>query len=389
MILCQNVHDGSSIGLYGDRKLASVGPGDDASDTMVESPSRPGVGALIGHTIDDRYSVESLLGEGATGAVYLARQPDGANVAIKVLHEDLGGDEELRERFEREARALFGLEHPNILHVLDFGIIDRSPYLVMEMLEGKPLDQLIEDEPLDPVDALAIARQILEGLSYAHTQGALHRDLKCENVFVHKAKDGRKTAKLLDFGLVKFVDDDRWGASKQLTMQGVVMGTPAYMAPEQCSGEPTSAATDVYSAGVILFELLTGQWPFMEESRIAMSRAHMMTPPPTLKATRPELDIHPALEELVARALAKTPGDRFSDAAAMLKALDAIPAPAARLAGGSVGAGAFAASPASSPTAASTGGSKAPSTGGSKAPLFLGIGVAIVLAAVAAFVLGK
>lgn len=349
---------------------------------MTDQPSRPSIVALIGRTVDNRYHIQRLLGEGATGAVYLATQDGGPNVALKVLHEDLGGDEELRERFEREARALFGMEHPNILHVLDFGVVNSSPYLAMEMLEGMPLDRMIEDQPLDPATALSITRQILNGLSYAHKQGVVHRDLKCENVFVHVDASGKKTAKLLDFGLVKFVDDDRWGSSKQLTLQGVVMGTPAYMAPEQCSGEATGPATDVYSAGVILFELLTGQWPFMEESRIAMFRAHMATKPPSLAETREELEVQPELEALLQRAMAKTPSDRFPNASAMLQALDAIPAPAARLRGGQAAA-APPEQPRSTPSPSST------PSGGSRTGLFIGVAAAIVLAVVAVLFLGK
>jgi serine/threonine-protein kinase len=297
-----------------------------ASTTRSDSTGNPG---LVGKTLDGRYEVTERLGEGAMSAVYRAKQPDGPDVAIKVLHEELGDDTKLRERFEREARALFALQHPHVLEVYDFGIVDGAPYLVMELLQGATLDVVYEDEP-PPVDtALELARQILNGLSLAHAQGVLHRDLKTENVFVTRDAAGRPVAKLLDFGLVKFVDEDRWGESGALTTMGSVFGTPAYMAPEQVTGQGADARSDVYAAGVILFELITGLWPFMEEERLDMFRAHLGKPVPLLGETRPDLTVSDALENLVQRALAKRPADRFQDAGEMLRALEALPRPAA------------------------------------------------------------
>ncbi len=212
---------------------------------------------LIGAVLDGRYRILELIGEGAMGAVYRAERPDGPPVAIKVLHEELGDQPDLRERFEREARALFALEHPHVLAVHDFGIVNGMPYLAMELLNGSPLDAMVEDGPLAPAVAFDLCRQVLQGLAFAHSKSVLHRDLKTENVFVSTAADGRMTAKLLDFGLVKFVDDDRWGESKNLTVQASVMGTPAYMAPEQCAGAPADTRGDFYSALVTLCELST------------------------------------------------------------------------------------------------------------------------------------
>jgi serine/threonine protein kinase len=332
---------------------------------------RPSVVSLVGATIDARYQVIEILGEGGMGAVYKAKTPEGQLVAIKVLHEELGDNEELRERFEREARALFRLEHPHILAAHDFGVVDGSPYLVMELLQGMPLDKYIEDTPPDPETALAIARQILTGLAFAHSHSALHRDLKSENVFIQMKGDGSRVAKLLDFGLVKFTDDTKWGAAKKLTVQGSVFGTPAYMAPEQCIGAPTDARSDVYAIGVIIFELLTGEWPFMEESQMAMFQAQIVKPAPTLAATRPDLVFHPDLEALVHKALAKNPDHRFQDASSMLAALEAIPQPAV--------------TSAKAPSVAPT----QPNATGSSNTTMIAIGVAvvgIVLLAVAAFI---
>jgi len=283
------------------------------------------VARLVGAVLDGRYQILSLIGEGGMGAVYRARQATGGpDVAIKVLHDELIDQPDQRERFEREARALFGLEHPNLLHVMDFGIHERMPYLVMELLEGQPLDDLVGETGVPFDEAMELALQVLRGLALAHQNGVLHRDLKTENVFVARGPHG-PVCKLLDFGLVKFVDDDRWGSSKKLTMQGAVFGTPAYMAPEQCAGAPVDARGDVYSMGVILFELFTGTWPFVEETRMAMYQAHLTRKPPRL-AEAAEGKVFPEeLEQLVARALAKQAKDRFQNAGEMLAALEAVP----------------------------------------------------------------
>lgn len=305
---------------------------------MGDTQTAPGTDPLIGRVLDGRYRITERLGEGGMSVVYRATTSDGTAVAVKVLHEELGDNEDLRERFEREARALFALQHPNILEVHDFGIVDGSPYLVMELLEGNPLDAMLDHGPPAPDLGIDLARQFLSGLASAHAQGVLHRDLKAENIFLQRLPDGRFVAKLLDFGLVKFVDQSRWGEARTLTTQGMIFGTPAYMSPEQCTGAPTDARTDVYAAGVLLFELMTGLWPFMEDDRVSMFRAHFNQPPPTLSETRPEYQFHPALEAVVQKALAKKPADRFADAREMLAALDAVPKPVARPVGGRAGA---------------------------------------------------
>ena len=283
-------------------------------------PSRPTLGSLLGQVIDDRYQLTGLLGEGGMGAVYRAQTREGEQVAVKLLHEELEGEPALRERFEREARALFGLEHPNILRVHDFGVHAGKPYLVMELLEGQSLDRLVEDGPLSPGRAFDLFGQALQGLAHAHAEGVLHRDLKTENIFVSRLPDGREVAKLLDFGLVKFVDDDRWGASRKLTVQGSIFGTPAYMPPEQCAGAPTDARSDVYSMGVILFELMTGLWPFMEEDRMAMFQAHLTRPVPGLGASREDgVRFRDELEAILRRAMEKLAANRYASAVEMLE----------------------------------------------------------------------
>ncbi|MFT5354164.1 MAG: serine/threonine protein kinase [Polyangiales bacterium] len=282
---------------------------------------------LIGAHIDGRYVLESLLGEGGMGAVYRATdlETQGA-VAIKVLLEELEDQPDIRERFEREARALFGLSHPNILAVHDFGLVDGRPYLVMDLLEGGTLDALVEESPVSLADARPLFRDLLEGLAFAHAQGAVHRDLKSENVHVG-TKENPKVI-ILDFGLVKFTDDERWGSGHKLTMMGSVFGTPAYMSPEQCTGAQTDARSDVYAAGVILFEMLTGEWPFMKETRLEMFKAQLMETPPNVSDYLDQPA--PGLDEYIARCLEKLPSKRFADAGEMLAALpDGTALPAA------------------------------------------------------------
>lgn len=289
--------------------------------------------AMIGVELDSRFRLLDELGEGAMGKVYRAqRLTEPGFAAVKVLNEDCSAQPDLRERFEREARALFGLQHPHILDVQDYGLTpDHRPYLVMELLEGQTLEDMVESSILPPEQALALGRQVIEGLAYAHSHGVLHRDLKTENVFVSRRPDGTYHAKLLDFGLVKFMDDERWGLGRKLTVAGSVMGSPAYMSPEQATGGRVDARADVYSAGVVLYELVTGRWPFEYESRSDMLRAHLIEPPPAITGVREGLECRPELEAIVKKALAKDADDRFTDARDMLAALDAIPQPAAWL----------------------------------------------------------
>lgn len=294
---------------------------------MVAEGYRASVVSLVGRTLDERYHIVSILGEGSMGAVYKAEQPDGPPVAVKVLHEELEGQPELKDRFEREARALFGFDHPNILKIHDFGIVDGQPYLAMELLRGMTLDEFIETERPSPEAAIRIVEGILEGLQHAHEQGAAHRDLKTENIWIQPQDDGSLSVKILDFGLVKFTDTNRWSDARKLTVQGMVFGSPGYMPPEQCTGKPTDERSDVYSMGVVLYELLTGEWPFMEENQVMMLQAHMKKAPPSIESVNPSLIVSPELERLYQKAMAKDPNERFPNAGEMLAALRAIEKP--------------------------------------------------------------
>ena len=221
---------------------------------------------FIGRTLNGRYEVLARLGVGGVGVVYRGRhiQLDRL-VAIKVLQQSAAESPEWRRRFEREARVLSALAHPNIVPITDFGIDGDVPYLVMELLEGKTLADLINEGPVSLARALDIVRQTLRGLAFAHDQAIAHRDLKPANIFLQALPDQTDHVRLLDFGTAKFLE----GASSRspaenLSLGGVVFGTPSYMAPEQAKAERVDARADIYAAGVILFELLAGgrrTWP--------------------------------------------------------------------------------------------------------------------------------
>ena len=285
----------------------------------------------IGRVLDGRYRIVALLGTGGIGAVYRAEHAAlGRFVAVKVLLEDFSELAELQRRFVREAKALSALSHPHIVPVIDFGL-EPEPYLVMELLEGRTLEDLLRDGLLAPARALDIARQVLRGLAFAHARGVAHRDLKPANVFLQALPDADDHVRLLDFGLAKFLDDERGAMDATLTKVGMIFGTPAYMAPEQATGERADARADVYSAGILLYELLTGRRPFNDPTRAELLRAHLLTRPPAAAETRPGLVLSAGLEALLERALAKNLTERFADGGEMLAALDALPPPAATI----------------------------------------------------------
>jgi serine/threonine protein kinase len=339
---------------------------------------------LVGQIIDGRYRVLAKLGAGGAGAVYRAeRAGGGPHVALKMLHDEYGTDPESQERFQREGRALSGLQHPNIVGVVDFGMTPEGPFLVMELLDGMPLDAFLEQQDPPPGLAFELGKQVVAGLAYAHAQGVLHRDMKTENVFVARLADGSYVAKILDFGLAKFVDDERWGPAKKLTMMGAVFGSPAYMSPEQATGQKVDMRSDVYSTGIVLFEVLTGTWPFLAEEQMEMLRMHLTAPVPDLAATKEGLEVRPELQAVVARAMEKMPDRRFANAGEMLAALHAIPQPAAWMRSA---APAQVARPAVPASAASAQLGAPPPSGG--VPVGLIVGVVAGLALLGALALG-
>ncbi len=289
---------------------------------------------LIGRTLEG-YKIEYRLGAGATGVVFRARHDNQmAPIALKVLHDSLGTITSLKRRFEREARVLSKLEHPNIVHITDFGVVEGLTFIAMELLEGLTLEEVLDEAPVVPERALDIAAEVLDGLAYAHEQQVVHRDLKPANVFLCEGgRDGDPTkdsVKLLDFGLAKMLSDDDVAEDGTLTRRGRIVGTPAYMAPEQITGVSLDQRADVYAMGILVYELLADRRPFLSERRSELLRAHLLEPPPPLAVAREGLSVHPELEGLVMRALAKDPAARFANGREMLAALRALPPRCAR-----------------------------------------------------------
>ncbi len=267
--------------------------------------------AAPGVLIDDRYKIISRLGSGGMADVFLAEdQQLGRKVALKLLHRRFAQDPGFVERFRREAQAAAGLQHPNIVSVYDRGAFEDTSYIAMEYLPGRTLKQLIRDEaPLAPVRAIDITIQILHAARFAHRHGVIHRDLKPHNVII----DDADHAKVTDFGIA------RAGAS-DMTETGSIMGTAQYLSPEQAQGHAVSAASDLYSIGVVLYELLTGRVPFDAEAAVTIALKHVSETPAA--PTRINAGIPLELEQIVMWALNKNPADRPHDADQFIAALE-------------------------------------------------------------------
>jgi eukaryotic-like serine/threonine-protein kinase len=257
--------------------------------------------------IAGRYRLDELLGRGGMSEVWLAEDLElGRRVAIKLLAPNADN-----ARFEREARAVASLAHPNVTQLYDYGESDHRPYIVLEYLPGGTLEERLRDgKPLPDDQALAVAAGIAAGLAHAHARGVVHRDLKPANVLFDE--EGRP--KLADFGIARMVAGDG-----TLTEAGTVLGTAAYISPEQASGAPASAASDVYSFGVILYRLLTGRLPFESDDPMQLALQHRDDTPPPIASLRP--DAPAALESTAIAAMAKDPRDRPADGAALLAEL--------------------------------------------------------------------
>jgi serine/threonine-protein kinase len=266
-----------------------------------------------GAMIDGRYRVLSRLGAGGMADVFLAEdQQLGRKVALKLLHRRFAEDPGFVERFRREAQAAAGLQHPHVVSVYDRGAFDGTYYIAMEYLPGRSLKQLIRQEaPVDPIRAIDITVQILKAARFAHKRGVIHRDLKPHNVII----DESDQVKVTDFGIA------RAGAS-DMTETGSIMGTAQYLSPEQAQGLAVSPASDLYSIGVVLYELLTGRVPFDAEAAVTIAIKHVSESPTPPRVINPS--IPPELEQLVLWAMNKNPSDRPADADAMIAALEAV-----------------------------------------------------------------
>lgn len=278
-----------------------------------------------GRTVGGRYAIESVLGEGATGVVYRAidRQTDDP-VALKVIHRHLCSDRQIYRRFQREAEIVKRLEGPHLVRLLDSVQEDDLLMIALEYVEATPLDaHLSEHGPLDLAEALEIALQICAALGVAHAAGVVHRDLKPANVLLEKtARPGSIHVRVVDFGLAKVVHGEKMCTG--LTEQDMIFGTPEYMAPEQARGDEVDARCDIYSAGVLLYEMVVGDVPFRGKTPIAAMTAHLTQQVPPPRSRRTDGAISPALEAVMLRALAKVPDDRYPTARAFAEALAGV-----------------------------------------------------------------
>ena len=277
---------------------------------------------LINTLFDGRYRILRKLGSGGMANVYLAEDEElGRRVAIKILNERYAGDDLFIERFRREAKSAAGLSHPNIVSIYDRGEAEGTYYIAMEVIEGRSLKELIMTHGALPVHtAIGYAKQLLEALRFAHRHGIIHRDIKPHNVLVsadQQVKANEPRLKVTDFGIA------RHGAS-QMTEAGSIMGTAQYLSPEQARGAPVTAASDLYSAGVVLYEMLTGKVPFTGDSAIEIAMKHVNELPKPPSSLRPE--IPPELDQIVLRALAKDPEDRYQTAEEFIEDLERVEA---------------------------------------------------------------
>ncbi len=316
--------DGTTV-----RPDSLAGPAHKKSTATTSSAEDP----LIGRLIDSKYKVVARLGQGGVGAVYEAEHVEiGKPVAIKVLHAMFGSIDEFVKRFEREARAASKLSHPGCVQVMDFGRVEEvkphdekfigMPYLVMEFVRGRLLvDRFDEHPPISPAEAARICRDVLAPLKQAHGLGIVHRDIKPGNLMLMDDPNSPVRVKLLDFGLAKEMSPT--DAKEPLTQAGMVFGTPGYLSPEQAAGLRIDARADLYSLGVVLFEMVCARRPFEREDPIDVVRDHLNTAPPKPRSLRPE--ISPELEAVILRALEKDPARRFADTDAFTAALLACP----------------------------------------------------------------
>ena len=296
--------------------------------------------AMIGKVIGGRFRVTGVLGEGGMGVVYVGEQQMGSTVrkvAIKTLHAHLSKDPSVLARFHRECGTVAQLEHPNTIKVYDFGSTDDGTlYIAMEFVQGKPLsDVMLEGGAMAPDRVLNIARQICGALEEAHGQGIVHRDLKPENIILTTRAGERDFVKVLDFGIAARTESADAAKEQKLTQQGMVLGTPPYMSPEQFTGKQLDHRSDVYSLGVMVYEMLTGKLPFEADTPWQWATQHMTAQPTPFEATPSGTQVPSNMRAAILRSLSKDRDQRQSDVKEFLTELSQGPVePAAATAPG-------------------------------------------------------
>ncbi|HEY8143883.1 MAG TPA: serine/threonine-protein kinase [Kofleriaceae bacterium] len=277
----------------------------------------------IGLVLDHRYRITERIAAGGMGVVYRAERIGlGKPVAVKFLHKTAALMSDHRVRFEREAAAMSRLTHPNLVSIIDYGSWEELPYLVMEYHRGSSLrNALDESGALPPERAVFIGRQMLAGLASAHAVGVLHRDLKPSNVLL-VGSPGEDLVKILDFGVAKLLDSGG-GPTEVSVVAGRVIGTPAYMSPEHARAEPMDGRADIYSVGLLIYEMVTGKRPFQAEGKLGLLRMQVEDMPERPRARAPDLSTE--LDAAIWKALEKDPGERWQSAEEFAAALAAVP----------------------------------------------------------------
>jgi eukaryotic-like serine/threonine-protein kinase len=291
-----------------------------AGESAIEAGATlPGRVAADGETLQQvgRYRIHERLGRGGMATVFKAHDPGiGRDVAIKFLHASLCEEPEYRARFLSEARAAGGLSHPNIVTVHDVGEIDGRPYMAMELLDGQTLSEVIASDPAQSIrDVVVMGVQLARALDYAHSRGIVHRDIKPGNIMQVR---GTKTVKVTDFGIAHIES----AGSEQRTRVGDILGTPQYMSPEQAKGERLDGRSDLFSAGIVLYQMLTGQRPFKGDSLVSLAMQITSADPKPIEQLRPEVPA--AVRRIVARCLAKSPDRRYRSGKELAEALTKV-----------------------------------------------------------------
>jgi len=298
---------------------------DRASDRAASS-EEGGKDKIIGEVLANRYRIEMRLGEGAMGAVYKATHVKvGRAFAVKVLHSKLLEDTKVAQRFEREAELAGRLRHPNVVGVVDVGeTSDGLRYMVMDFAHGPDLASMLGEAPMPGPRVVNMTRQMLEGLYHAHEAGLIHRDFKPENVIVEKDAHGVEVPRIVDFGIAILRDGGSGpDAQGRLTTNGLVLGTPHYMAPEQAVADPIDHRIDLFALGIVIYEMLSGKLPF-DGTGAEVARANLLLDPPLISQRVPYLEVDPLLEAFARRLMAKKRDSRPATAKAARELLDLI-----------------------------------------------------------------